>query len=213
MLDPSFNDPSGVPISAFIFGGRRSTTYPLVYEASSHEQGVFIGSILSTEKRPDQAPDPENVHYDPFAMRSYCGLDMGTYAQDWLKMCKKLGYRMPKMFCVNFFRAGSDGAPMWPGFGDNSRVIKWIFERTEDLGDVVKTPIGFVPSVASMDLKGLDLPLEAMQKLLAVDPQEWAKEVMSVRKLYDSQYGPTLPSELKQELDSLSERVKQGSAQ
>jgi phosphoenolpyruvate carboxykinase (GTP) len=207
VIDPAWEDPKGVPVSAFLFGGRRATVVPLVYEAFDWQHGTFMGSIASSEKTAAAAGTIGELRRDPFAMLPFCGYHMGDYFAHWLKMGKKTEPgKLPKIFYVNWFRKTADGKWLWPGYGENSRVLKWIFERIEGTGKAVETPIGYVPAPGAIDTSGLNVSDADMTELLKVDTNDWLKEVESIKKHY-SQFGDRLPQGLKDELAALEQRL------
>ncbi|NTW16157.1 MAG: phosphoenolpyruvate carboxykinase (GTP) [Syntrophaceae bacterium] len=207
VIDASWEDPKGVPISAFLFGGRRATVVPLVYEAFNWQHGTFMGSIASSEKTAAAAGTVGEMRRDPFAMLPFCGYHMGDYFAHWLKMGKKTEPgKLPKIFYVNWFRKTPDGKWLWPGYGENSRVLKWIFERIEGTGKALETPIGYVPAPGAIDTSGLNVSDADMTELLKVDTNDWLKEVESIKKHY-SQFGNRLPQGLKDELAALEQRL------
>ena len=205
-IAPEWQDPAGVPISAIMFGGRRATTVPLVAEAFDWEQGVFLGSVMSSEKTAAATGGLGQVRRDPFAMLPFCGYNFGDYFAHWLSIGERDGAELPKLFYVNWFRKDEDGRFMWPGFGDNSRVLKWVLERVAGTGDAAATAIGNVPTASAIDTTGLDLDDETMAALLAVDEREWAAEVDSIREFYAS-IGERLPDALSAQLDALADRL------
>jgi phosphoenolpyruvate carboxykinase (GTP) len=207
VIDPAWEDPKGVPISAFLFGGRRATIVPLVYEAFNWQHGTFMGSIASSEKTAAAAGTVGEMRRDPFAMLPFCGYHMGDYFTHWLEMGKKTDTnKLPRIFYVNWFRKTSDGKWLWPGYGENSRVLKWIFDRIEGTGKAVETPIGYVPAPGAIDTSGLNVSDADMTELLKVDTNDWLKEVESIKKHY-SQFGDRLPQGLKDELAALEKRL------
>jgi phosphoenolpyruvate carboxykinase (GTP) len=207
VIDPAWEDPKGVPISAFLFGGRRATIVPLVYEAFNWQHGTFMGSIASSEKTAAAAGTVGEMRRDPFAMLPFCGYHMGDYFAHWLKMGKNTDPRkLPKIFYVNWFRKTPDGKWLWPGYGENSRVLKWIFERIEGTGKAIETPIGYVPAPGAIDTSGLNVSDADMTALLKVDTNDWLKEVESI-KIHYSQFGNRLPQGLKDELAALEQRL------
>ena len=167
--------PAGVPISAFIFGGRRARLAPLVYESLSWQHGVFVGATMASETTAATPAQVGVTRRDPMAMLPFCGYHMGDYFQHWLDMGRAIPHP-PKIFHVNWFRKGADGKFLWPGFGDNVRVLKWILERVEGKGQAAETPIGFVPTRDALTLDGLNISPETMEELLRVDPADWQKE-------------------------------------
>jgi phosphoenolpyruvate carboxykinase (GTP) len=209
-IAPEWEDPNGVPISAILFGGRRSTTVPLVYESFDWNHGVFLGSIMGSEITAAIISDQiGKVRRDPFAMRPFCGYHICDYFQHWLNIGKTADpEKLPKIFFVNWFRKDKDGNWLWPGFGENSRVLKWIFERVSGEGKAVETPIGYMPTPDAIDTTGLDISNSAMQELLKVDRDEWLCEVASIREYYAS-FGNKLPKELAHELDALEKRLRE----
>jgi phosphoenolpyruvate carboxykinase (GTP) len=207
VIDPSWEDPKGVPVSAFLFGGRRATIVPLVHEAFSWQHGTFMGSIASSEKTAAAAGTVGELRRDPFAMLPFCGYHMGDYFKHWLEIGKKADKnKLPKIFYVNWFRKTPDGRWLWPGYGENSRVLKWICERIEGTGKAVETPIGYVPAPGAIDTSGLSIPDADMAELLKVDTNDWLREVESIKKHY-SQFGDRLPQGLKDELSALEQRL------
>jgi phosphoenolpyruvate carboxykinase (GTP) len=205
-IAPEWEDPKGVPISAILFGGRRATTVPLITESLGWDHGVFLGSIMSSEKTAAAAGTVGEVRFDPFAMRPFAGYNMADYVGHWLEIGRRDGARLPKLFWVNWFRKDEDGKFIWPGFGENSRVIKWVLERVEGGGDAVETPIGRVPSADGLDTDGLDLTAEQLQKLLAVDEAEWRDELPRVEAHF-GELGERVPQELRDELAALEKRL------
>ncbi|HZC13186.1 MAG TPA: phosphoenolpyruvate carboxykinase domain-containing protein, partial [Thermoleophilaceae bacterium] len=205
-MAPEWEDPAGVPIDAFLFGGRRSTVVPLVQEAFDWEHGVFLGSIMGSEKTAAAAGKVGELRFDPMAMLPFCGYDMARYFAHWLETGRREGAVLPKMFMVNWFRKDDEGRFLWPGFGDNSRVLAWIFRRCDDDAEAVETPIGLVPAEAAIDLSGLDLPEEAMAQLLEVDPEEWKVQLPQMHQHF-AQFGDTMPDELREQLEALERRL------
>jgi phosphoenolpyruvate carboxykinase (GTP) len=201
-----WQDPKGVPISAILFGGRRATTVPLVTEARSWEEGVFLGSIMSSEKTAAAAGTVGEVRRDPFAMLPFCGYNFGDYFAHWLSLREREGAKLPRLFYVNWFRKDADGKYLWPGYGDNSRVLKWVLERIAGKGEGVDTPIGLVPAPGAIDLNGLDISHEQMEELLAVDVEDWRNEVKLVHQHYDA-LGERLPDEMREQLAALERRL------
>jgi len=205
-IDPSWEDPKGVPISAIIFGGRRATTVPLVYEATSWEHGVFIGSSIASETTAAQVEGKKgSLRHDPFAMLPFCGYNMADYFSHWLEVGKK-NEKKPKIFGVNWFRKDEKGF-IWPGFGENSRVLKWIFERCEGTVGCDTTPIGNLPRLADLDLSGLNVPESKVKKLLKIDKDDWMNDISDLRQFY-SKFGERMPRELIQQLDDLASRLR-----
>ena len=206
-IAPEWEDPAGVPISAILFGGRRATNVPLVTEATNWRQGVFLGSIMSSETTAAQAGAVGKLRFDPFAMLPFCGYNMGDYFGHWLEIGAATdSSKLPKLFWVNWFRKDDDGKFMWPGFGDNSRVLKWILERVEGTGDHVDTPIGRVPTSSAIDTSGLDIDEPTMAKLVQVDAEGWRQEIPQIEEHYAS-LGERLPEALRDELKELEKRL------
>lgn len=208
VVDLAWQDPKGVPISAILFGGRRSSVVPLVYETFNWQHGTFIGASVSSETTAAAAGEVGKLRHDPFAMLPFCGYNMGDYFGHWLAMGKQADpKKLPRIYYVNWFRKNDKGDWLWPGFGENSRVLKWIFERLSGADNAVKTSIGYIPKENALDLAGIDLPKENIKELLAVDNEAWKKEVEEL-KSYFSMFGDRLPAGIKQELASLEERVR-----
>ncbi len=205
-IAPEWEDPDGVPISAILFGGRRATTVPLVAEALDWEHGVFLGSQMSSEKTAAAAGTIGEVRRDPFAMLPFCGYNFGDYFQHWLDIGNTPGAQLPKLFYVNWFRKDADGKFIWPGFGDNSRVLKWVLERVAGHGEATATPIGLVPPPEAIDTDGLDLTDEQIKSLLTVDEDDWRAEMDMIETHYRS-LGERLPKEMRRQLDRLEERL------
>lgn len=208
-IAPEWEDPKGVPISAILIGGRRPSTIPLVHESFDWKHGVFMGSIMGSEITAATISDNiGQVRRDPFAMLPFIGYHVGDYLQHWLNIGQKTDAdKLPKIFYVNWFRKDKNGKWLWPGFGDNSRVLKWIFERVSGTGKAVETPIGYMPTVDAIDVSGLKVTEADMQELLSVNKEEWLQEVASIREYYAG-YGPKVPQELITQLDALEERLK-----
>jgi phosphoenolpyruvate carboxykinase (GTP) len=205
-IAPSWEDPAGVPISAILFGGRRATTVPLVSEALDWEHGVFLGSVMSSEKTAAAAGAIGQVRRDPFAMLPFCGYNFGDYFQHWLDIGKHQGAKLPKLFYVNWFRKDQEGRFIWPGFGDNARVLKWVLGRIDGTTEAIETPIGMVPKTEDLDVSGLDLAADALESLLAVDVIEWQNELSLIEDHYES-IGERLPNELRLQLARLADRL------
>jgi phosphoenolpyruvate carboxykinase (GTP) len=205
-IAPSWEDPAGVPISAILFGGRRATTVPLVSEALDWEHGVFLGSVMSSEKTAAAAGAIGQVRRDPFAMLPFCGYNFGDYFQHWLDIGKHEGAKLPKLFYVNWFRKDQEGRFIWPGFGDNARVLKWVLDRIAGTTGAVETPIGLVPKTEDLDVAGLDLAADALESLLAVDVGEWQKELTLIEEHYES-IGERLPNELRLQVARLADKL------
>ncbi|MBM3207520.1 MAG: phosphoenolpyruvate carboxykinase (GTP) [Chlamydiae bacterium] len=211
VIDPLANDPKGVPISAIIFGGRRSDVIPLVSESFDWEHGIFYGSTISSETTAATAGEVGKLRHDPFAMLAFCGYNMGDYLSHWLKVgSDEKAVVKPKFFYVNWFQKDSKGNFIWPGFGDNIRVLKWIFERCDDKAEAVKTPVGYVPTFSSLDTAGLDLSDENKGSLLCIDKKKWEDEAKNIED-YFSQFSYKLPFELHCQLQDLKKRLKDAS--
>ncbi len=206
VIDPEWENPDGVPMSAFIFGGRRSTVVPLVFEALNWTHGVFLGSIMASETTAAAAGAVGKLRRDPFAMLPFCGYNMGDYFRHWFKIGAMLDGNAPRIFYVNWFRKDAEGNWLWPGFGENSRVLKWICERIDGAADAIETPIGYVPTPEALDLDGLDIPEADVEELLSVDPDAWRAELPDIRDFYAG-FGNRLPVELLTELNALEERL------
>ena len=206
-IAPEWNDPNGVPISAILFGGRRATNVPLITEARDWNHGVFLGSIMSSEKTAAAAGAVGQVRFDPFAMLPFCGYNMADYFQHWLEVGKSTAeHKLPKLFWVNWFRRDTDGGFLWPGFGENSRILKFVLERVEGEGETVDTAIGNVPAPGAIDISRLDVDEATMSKLLAVDNESWQAEIALIRDHF-ARFGEKLPAELTTQLDSLERRL------
>jgi len=206
VIAPEWEDPKGVPIDAILFGGRRASVVPLVTEAEDWQQGTFLGSIMASEKTAAAAGGLGQLRRDPMAMLPFCGYHMGDYFAHWLKIGEKEGAKLPKIFYVNWFRKSPEGKFLWPGFAENSRVLKWIFERCDGTADAVDTPIGKMPTVDALDTDGLDVDDSAMQELLRVDMEGWKAEIPSIKEHYAT-FGDKLPGGLKEELSDLEKRL------
>jgi phosphoenolpyruvate carboxykinase (GTP) len=203
-----WDDPKGVPISAIMFGGRRASVVPLVHEARDWEHGVFLGSIMSSETTAAQAGQVGKLRFDPMAMLPFCGYHMGDYFDHWLTVAKREGAQMPRVFYVNWFRKDEDGKFMWPGFGENSRVLAWIFGRVSGDAEAAETPIGLVPPIGQggIDTDGLDVDAETMTKLLEVDPEGWTAQLPQMKQHFAS-FGDKLPAKLHTQLEALEQRL------
>jgi phosphoenolpyruvate carboxykinase (GTP) len=209
IIDPNWENPNGVPISAILFGGRRATTVPLAFEAFNWQHGTFIGSIASSERTAAAAGTVGELRRDPMAMLPFCGYNMGDYFAHWLEMGKNTdASKLPKIFYVNWFRKDADGGWLWPGFGENSRVLKWIVERVSGKGQAVETPIGYLPAPGAIDTNGLDVTDEQIAELLNVDVEEWLNEIESIREHY-ARFEETLPEALSDELAALEARLRE----
>lgn len=200
-ISSEFENPEGVPLDAIIFGGRRAKTTPLVYESKSWENGVFIGSIMASETTAAAAGAVGVVRRDPMAMLPFCGYNMGDYFAHWLDM-KNKSDKLPKIFNVNWFRTDENGHFIWPGFGDNMRVLDWIIKRCEGAVDADETAIGFVPKAEDINIDGLDINIETLKGLLDVDKDMWKSEAEGIEEFY-TKFGDKLPETLRAELESL----------
>jgi phosphoenolpyruvate carboxykinase (GTP) len=208
VIDPAWEDPQGVPISAFIFGGRRASVVPLVTEALSWNHGVFLASTLASEMTAAASGTIGMLRRDPFAMLPFCGYHLGDYFAHWLKIgALAPAEKLPRIYYVNWFRKSSSGYLLWPGYGHNGRVLKWIFERVCGNGQAVESPIGRQPAAGALDLTGLNLSAEKVSEALRVEPDEWRREVPLIREYYGS-LGPRLPGALHAELDALEKRLQ-----
>ena len=205
-ISSEFNNPNGVPISAIIFGGRRAKTAPLVYQARDWQHGVFVGSTMASETTAAAAGAVGVVRRDPMAMLPFCGYNMGDYWAHWLEMGKKLGDKAPKIFNVNWFRTDDEGHFIWPGFGDNMRVLNWIVDRCEGKADAVETPIGYEPKPEDIDVEGLDITTDTVRDLLSVDKNLWKEEVKGIKEFY-AKFGDKLPQALESELVTLESNL------
>ena len=207
-LSKEFNNPAGVPVSAIVFGGRRAKTAPLVYQSTSWQNGAFVGSIMASETTAAAAGAVGVVRRDPMAMRPFVGYDMGDYFAHWLAMGKKIP-NAPKIFHVNWFRTDDEGNFIWPGFGDNMRVLMWILDRCEGKVDAVQTPIGFVPKAEDICIEGLsDVTIDTIKELLSVDKASWLEDVQNIKDFY-AQVGARVPAELYEELAALEARLSE----
>ena len=200
-ISREFDNPKGVPLSAIVFGGRRAKTAPLVYQSKSWDNGVFVGSIMASETTAAATGAVGVVRRDPMAMRPFCGYHMGDYFKHWIDMGKKVSDQ-PKIFNVNWFRTDDEGNFLWPGFGENMRVLEWIVKRCEGKVGAVETPIGYVPDPKDIDLEGADVSEETLKELLTVDQETWKQEAAGIEEFY-KQFGDRLPKELSDELAAL----------
>jgi phosphoenolpyruvate carboxykinase (GTP) len=205
-IAPEWEDPQGVPIDAFLFGGRRSSVVPLVREAFDWEHAVFLGATMSSETTAAAAGQVGQLRFDPFAMLPFCGYNMADYFGHWLKLGRREGAKLPKVFYVNWFRKDEEGKFLWPGFGENSRVLAWIVERCAGRAEAVETPIGLVPAEGALDVEGLDLSPEALKALLAVDEDGVRAELPQIRDHLD-QFGDDLPDAVRAQLERLVGRL------
>ena len=201
-ISDEFNKGEGVPISAIVFGGRRAKCAPLVYQSKDWVNGVFVGSAMASETTAAAAGAVGVVRRDPMAMLPFCGYHMGDYFRHWLDMGEKLGDKAPKIFNVNWFRTDDEGNFVWPGFGDNARVLNWIIDRCEGKADATETAIGYVPKPEDIDLTDLDMDIETLKDILVVDKDVWSKEAAEIEEHY-KKFGDKLPAELKEQLETL----------
>jgi len=206
-LSPEFNSKTGVPLDAIIFGGRRATTTPLVYQSRDWDHGVFVGSIMSSETTAAATGAVGVLRHDPMAMKPFCGYHMGDYFAHWVEMGKK-ATRAPKIFNVNWFRQGENGEFLWPGFGDNMRVLDWILKRCDGKVDARETAIGYVPYAKDIDLTGLDMTEAELEKILYVDKKRWSAEADEIAGYY-KQFGDRLPKELSDSLATLKKNCEE----
>ena len=201
-ISPEFDKGEGVPISAIIFGGRRAKCAPLVYQSKDWVNGVFVGSTMASETTAAAAGAVGVVRRDPMAMLPFCGYHMGDYFKHWLEMGEKLGDKAPKIFNVNWFRTDDEGNFLWPGFGDNMRVLNWIIDRCEGNADATETAIGYIPKPEDIDLTDLDMDMDTLKGILTVDKEVWEKEAAEIEEHY-KKFGDKLPKELKEQLENL----------
>ncbi len=206
VVAPEWEDPEGVPISAFLFGGRRATVVPLVNEALDWEHGVFLGATMASEMTAAAVGGAGQLRFDPFAMLPFCGYHMGDYFAHWLEIGRKEGAKLPKIYYVNWFRKTDEGKWLWPGFGENSRVLKWVFERVCGTADAEATAIGNLPTDDALDLDGLNISEEDKQMLLEVDKEGWIKVLPEMKAHFDK-FGDRLPAELSKQLEALKQRL------
>jgi phosphoenolpyruvate carboxykinase (GTP) len=207
VIGDEWEDPKGVPISAMLFGGRRATVVPLVHEARDWQHGTFLGSIMGSEKTAAAAGKVGVLRRDPMAMLPFCGYNMADYWAHWLRIGQRKGAKLPKIYYVNWFRKSDGGDFLWPGFGENSRVLKWVFERCEGTAKGVETPIGNLPARGDLDVSGLDVSQEDLEELLKVDIEGWLAEIPGIREYYETFEG-RVPKELNEELEALQQRLE-----
>ena len=205
-ISPDWEDPAGVPIDAMMFGGRRTTVVPLVREGFDWEHGVFLGSIMSSEMTAAAVGTIGKLRFDPFAMLPFCGYNMADYWAHWLEIGRRQGARLPRIYLVNWFRKNAEGKFMWPGFGDNSRVIEWIFGRCSGEDDAVATPIGLMPAPGALDIRGLKVDAAGLDALFAVDPAAWTQEAAAIEEHY-ARFGSRLPAELAARLEQMKKAI------
>jgi len=205
-ISPKWEAPEGVPISAFIFGGRRARVAPLVYESFDWQHGVFVGATMASETTAAATGDVGITRRDPMAMLPFCGYNMADYFSHWLEMGKKIP-KPPKIFHVNWFRKGADGKFLWPGYGENVRVLKWILERVEGRGAAQETPIGYVPARNGLTLDGMKISEEALKELLLVNPEDWEPELEDSKQFF-GEFGERLPRQIREEHEKLARRFQ-----
>ncbi len=206
-IAPEWEDPAGVPIDAILFGGRRASVVPLVTESLSWSHGVFMGSIMASETTAAAVGQVGNLRRDPFAMLPFCGYNMADYFSHWLEFSRRFDEStLPKIYYVNWFRKSADGRWLWPGFGENSRVLEWVFRRCDGQADAQSTTIGYVPNASDLRLEGLDIAKEDLEELLRVDVDDWRREIPLIEAHY-AQFGERLPSALADEVTRLAERL------
>ncbi len=206
-IAPEWEDPAGVPISAILFGGRRASVVPLVFESFNWDHGVFLGSVMASETTAAAAGAVGNLRRDPFAMLPFCGYNMGDYFGHWLKVGASAdASNLPKIFYVNWFRKDADGRWLWPGYGENSRVLEWVFNRVAGTGDALESPIGYLPTKDAINRDGLDVSEADMEILLSVDAEDWRREVPLIREHF-AQFGDRLPAQLHAAVDDLERRL------
>lgn len=206
-IAPEWEDPEGVPISAILFGGRRASNVPLITQARDWEHGVFLGSIMSSEKTAAAAGKIGEVRFDPFAMLPFMGYNVGDYINHWIEIGKvEKSNKLPELFWVNWFRKDENGEFLWPGFGENSRVLKWILDRIDGNAQAVDTPLGLLPEIDGIDTSGLDVDSHAMEKLLEVNSESWSREVPLIEE-HLSSIGERLPVEMTSQLNDLKSRI------
>ncbi|HOE95451.1 MAG TPA: phosphoenolpyruvate carboxykinase (GTP) [Candidatus Sumerlaeota bacterium] len=207
VIDPAWEDPAGVPIDAILFGGRRASLVPLIHQSFNWRHGTFLGSIMSSEKTAAAAGKVGEVRRDPMAMLPFCGYNMGDYFQHWLNIGERSSAeKLPKIFYVNWFRKSPEGRFLWPGYGENSRVLAWVINRVAGKAEARETPIGYVPTPEAIDTSGLDIPADSMKSLLAVDPEEWRAELPLIKEHFE-QFGERLPAALWEEYRALAQRL------
>jgi phosphoenolpyruvate carboxykinase (GTP) len=208
-ISPHWEDPQGIPISAIIFGGRRARVAPLVYQSRDWQHGVFVGATMASETTAATTGAVGVTRRDPMAMIPFCGYNMGDYFRHWLEMGRKME-NAPKIFHVNWFRKDENGKLLWPGYGENVRVLKWMLDRIANRTQATETPIGDVPTAASLDLDGLSIPRKNLEELLAVDPADWTEELSATEKFFEK-FGDRLPDEIRTEHKALADRLQRHS--
>ena len=204
-IAPEFDDAKGVPLSAIVFGGRRAKTAPLVYQSRDWDHGVFVGSIMASETTAAATGAVGVVRRDPMAMLPFCGYNMGDYWQHWLDMGKKIS-NPPKIFNVNWFRTDEEGNFIWPGFGDNLRVLEWILKRADGKIGARETEIGFIPEPSDINIEGCDIDLDALTEILQVEKEYWKEDIKSIKEFY-AKFGDKLPEYLAKEVEAMEERI------
>jgi phosphoenolpyruvate carboxykinase (GTP) len=207
VIAKEWEDPKGVPVDAILFGGRRASVVPLVVESFDWQHGTFLGAITSSETTAAAAGKVGQLRHDPMAMLPFCGYNMGSYFSHWLQVGATPGAKMPKIFFVNWFRKDEKGKFLWPGYGENSRVLKWIFERCNGTGGAIDTAIGRLPRPEDLDVQGLDIPAANLSRLLSVDVEGWLAETPLINQFFD-EFGERLPKALKDEVNRLEQRLK-----
>jgi phosphoenolpyruvate carboxykinase (GTP) len=206
VICPDWEDPNGVPIDIFVFGGRRTKVVPLVTEAMNWDHGVYLGATAASEPTAAALDVKGSLRRDPFAMLPFCGYNMADYWAHWFRMGDRLGDKAPKIFYVNWFRKNADGKWLWPGFGENSRVLKWMCERVEGKAGAKKTPIGHLPGAGDLDMKGLDIPKQDMEELLRVDAAAWRQEIPDI-EAFLGQFGHRVPDRMTAQLAEMKRRL------
>jgi len=206
VIAPEWEDPKGVPIDAILFGGRRAGVVPLVTEAFDWQHGTFLGATASSETTAAAAGAVGQLRRDPMAMLPFCGYNMGDYFAHYLKIGEREGAKLPRIYYVNWFRTDENGKFLWPGYGENSRVLKWIFERCDGVAHAVESPIGRIPSPADLDVSGLNVSTENLATLLSVDVDGWLEEIPLIRDHFHK-FGTHLPQGLERELNALEDRL------
>jgi phosphoenolpyruvate carboxykinase (GTP) len=207
ILAPEWDDPKGVPISAILFGGRRRGTVPLTAQSMNWQHGTFLGATLSSEQTAAAEGTVGAVRRDPMAMLPFIGYNAGDYIHHWIELGKKADpEKLPKIFYVNWFRRGDDGRFLWPGFGENSRVLKWIVDRIEGTAGGHESPIGIIPGIEDLDLEGLDVDTADVQEALTADPEAWKQEIPLIQEWLDF-LGDRVPPEMFEEFDALKQRL------
>jgi phosphoenolpyruvate carboxykinase (GTP) len=204
-ISPEFDNPNGVPISAIIFGGRRRHLVPLITESFNWTNGVFSGARMGSETTAAAAGKVDVLRRDPMAMIPFCGYNMADYFNHWIALGKRVK-NPPKIFSINWFRTNDDDKFLWPGFGENIRILKWIIDRVENRAGAKKTPVGFIPDANDLELSGLDMPKENLEKLFEVKGEQWREEISDIEKFF-SQFGSKMPEELLKELEKFKKEL------